>query len=250
MSVFKFLNQQETTVMTEACRSGAQTPSGSYAREVAKIGTIGDPSALSQAERKKLGVVLVNPGIHNPAIETITTRDWARNPDNSIAVVNATITEVLTTQPIDPAVLAERAAAADAAAAALFVSIQDSALITIDSQAETARLKYITPGAGQAMSYQIKAEEAKDCLANYTAANPPAPGVYVLLDSEVGIMTNADDTLTNDAYEVAVVVDATRQAWLSVEAAINRVRVQAKADVKAATQAAQIEATLAAIVWP
>jgi len=123
------------------------------------------------------------------------------------------------------------------------------ALMAVDAAAERSRLAYITPGNGQAMSYREKAAQAMDCLANYTAATPPASGVYVLLDSEVGIMANADGTITANAYEVAVVVDATRTAWLAIEAVINRTRVQAKADIKAATTAAEVEAILAAIVW-
>ena len=138
---------------------------------------------------------------------------------------------------------------------AVVVSARDdearaAALAEIDRQAEQQRQKYITPGAGQAMSYQVKAEQAADCLANYTAASPPTPGTYLLLDSEVGVMANADATLTADAYEVAVVVDATRAAWLQAEAAINGTRVQAKADVKAAVDNADVKAIVAAIIWP
>ncbi|HEY9081352.1 hypothetical protein [Magnetovibrio sp.] len=127
--------------------------------------------------------------------------------------------------------------------------VQADAKRTIDAQAEAARLSYITPGDGQAMSYREKSDQARECLAAHTPASPPAPGVYVLLDSEVGIMKNADTTITADAYEVAVVVEATRQAWLAVEATINRTRVQAKADIAAATTEAEIDAVLAALVW-
>ena len=122
-------------------------------------------------------------------------------------------------------------------------------LADIDAAAVQVRLKSITPGIGQAMSYREKAIEAVDCLAKYTALLPPIAGIYVLLDSEVGTTIKAGGKIATTAYEVAVVVDSARTAWLTKEAAINRVRVQSKAAVKAAT--ANGRATImAAIVWP
>lgn len=127
---------------------------------------------------------------------------------------------------------------------------QANALRIIDAAAEAARQAYVTPGAGQAMSYREKAAQATACLATYTAGAPPAAGTYRLLDSEVGIRKNADGTLTSDAYQVAAVVDAARQSWITSEAAINAVRVKAKADIKNATTTAEIDTIMAAIVWP
>jgi len=140
----------------------------------------------------------------------------------------------------------------DARTLAEFTAVQAAALAAIDAQAEAARTApgRLTPGSGQAMSYQVKSDEAKACLIDYTAALPPSLGVYPMLDSEVGILANADATITANAYEVAVVVDTTRAAWLIIEATINRVRVQAKTDVTAAASTAAIDIAMAAIVWP
>ena len=124
------------------------------------------------------------------------------------------------------------------------------AKVLIDQDAETARKSLITPGSGQAMSYQEKAKQAENCLGAYTSSNPPPIGEYVLLDSEVGIMKNADNTLTANAFEVATVIDATRQAWLLAEASINTIRVQGKAGVAAATDAAAIQDLVDGLAWP
>lgn len=243
MSELKFLNEAQTDVMADACRPGVKTPVGSYAREVAGVMTMGRIDPADVDTMALLGVVSVTPGVYDPTTEEVTARDFDRDAGGHVVIVNQAVTEVLTTQSIDAQTLAD-------AEAARLTAAQASAVASIDAQAEAKRLGIITAGSGQAMSYQVKAEEANDCLANYDAANPPATGTYLLLDSEVGIMANADETFTADAYEVAVVVDATRQAWLQAEAAINRVRVQAKADIKVAATPADVDAVLAAIVWP
>lgn len=126
----------------------------------------------------------------------------------------------------------------------------DAALSKIDAQAEALRVAVITPGDGQAMSYQAKADEAKECLAAYGAASLPPEGEFLLLESEVGIVTKQDGSLTETVIDVAEVVAAARLEWVQSEAAINRVRLQAKSDIRAAESAAEIEDVLAGVVWP
>ncbi len=118
----------------------------------------------------------------------------------------------------------------------------------VNDQAETARLQYITPGDGQAMSYREKLDEAKACLGTYateqafTAANPPA-GTYPLLESEVGIKGA-------NPWKVAELVNATFLAWKTAEAAINTLRLQAANDLDAAATVGAARTIVDAINWP
>ncbi|TCS62598.1 hypothetical protein [Varunaivibrio sulfuroxidans] len=173
-------------------------------------------------------------------------------PPDAVAVSDADWSALLTAQSAGQIIAADAAGhpVATPPPPPALADVRTTSLAAIDVAAETARRKHITPGAGQAMSYRGKAAEATNCLTTYTAAAPPPIGAYPLLDSEVGITPNADGTATTDAYQIAVIVDAARRAWVTAEAAINKVRAQAKADVKAAATVAAIDAILAAVVWP
>lgn len=118
----------------------------------------------------------------------------------------------------------------------------------VNQEAETARLRYITPGDGQTMSYREKLDEAKACLAAYateqafTAANPPA-GTYPLLESEVGIKGA-------NPWKVAELVNTAFLAWKTAEAAINNLRLQAANDLDAAATVGAARTIVDAINWP
>jgi len=118
----------------------------------------------------------------------------------------------------------------------------------VNRAAEEARLQYITPGDGQAMSYREKLDEAKACLAAYateldfTTANPSA-GTYPLLESEVGIKGA-------NAWKVAELVNTTFLAWKTVEAAINNLRLRAANHLDAATTVGAARTIVDAINWP
>lgn len=109
----------------------------------------------------------------------------------------------------------------------------------IDDQAEIERVKYITPGAGQAMTYSQKAEEARLCL----SAASPDPDDYPMLAAEIGI------TASNLMGVAQVVADANAQ-WLQIGAAIESVRLATKKAIAEAEtiEAAQVAADAA--VWP
>ncbi|MND22672.1 hypothetical protein D3C80_130550 [compost metagenome] len=110
----------------------------------------------------------------------------------------------------------------------------------IDADAETARLRYITAGSGQAMTYQQKAQEAAEVLALVGSGDIDASH-FPLLSAEVGITA-----LT--LIEVAQVVDYAYQTWRFVGARIEALRLGGKAAVSAAQT---IEAAKAAadIQW-
>lgn len=71
----------------------------------------------------------------------------------------------------------------------------------IDADAGVQRLRYITPGGGQALTYMQKADEAK----RYLSTTKPVAGDYPLLAAEVGI------TAENIAGVAAVVAAAFSQ---------------------------------------
>lgn len=106
---------------------------------------------------------------------------------------------------------------------------------SVDSQAETERLKYITAGSGQSITYQEKAAEA----VRYDKSG--GVGEYPFLTSEVGVTA---DTLE----EVAAIVLEMYNNWLVIGGAIEKIRLKAKNDIDAAPD----EATARAVkpVWP
>ncbi|MCD4511540.1 hypothetical protein LQT97_09845 [Brucella pseudogrignonensis] len=109
----------------------------------------------------------------------------------------------------------------------------------IDTDAEIERLKYITPGNGQAMTYQQKVTEAQA----FKAAASPVETNYPILSSEVGITA---ETLG----EVADIVLAAFAQWQQIGAAIESIRLGAKRDIDAAQDEAAARAVVNAIVWP
>lgn len=109
----------------------------------------------------------------------------------------------------------------------------------IDHSAEIERLKYITPGTGQAMTYQQKVSEAQA----FKAASNPNPSDYPILSSEVGITAG---TLA----DVADIVLAAFAQWQLIGAMIESIRLGAKRDIDAAQDEAAARAIVDAIVWP
>lgn len=108
----------------------------------------------------------------------------------------------------------------------------------VDAEAETTRLKFVTGGAGQAMTYQQKATEATACRAD------PVPDVanYPLIAAEVGITA---DTLT----AVAQLVYDAHKRWRVIGAQIEALRLGAKAAINAAETIEEVEAA-AVVAWP
>lgn len=107
----------------------------------------------------------------------------------------------------------------------------------IDAVAENERLKYITPGAGQAMTYARKVEEAKAAQ----AADEPVPVDYPMLAASIGI----DGA---DLAAVAATVLAMDAAWARIGAAIEVARLTAKMAIDLAETA---EAARAVVPnWP
>lgn len=109
----------------------------------------------------------------------------------------------------------------------------------IDITAETQRLKYITGGAGQALTYQQKLNE----IEKLGSDNSPVEANYPMLAADIGV--NAK-TLS----EAAALVSGAYGQWLVIGSEIEKARLKAKFDVDAAKNAAAVDAVIAAITWP
>jgi hypothetical protein len=115
----------------------------------------------------------------------------------------------------------------------------------LDEIAEAERLKYVTPGAGQAMEYQQAAAEA-EALLTAIAVDPdyePLPETYPMLAASIGI---DGGTLA----EVAATVSTMHGQWRQIGSAIRAARLAGKAAIDAAETAEDAQAAFDAVVWP
>jgi hypothetical protein len=104
--------------------------------------------------------------------------------------------------------------------------IRSASASQIDATAEVVRMGFLTPGAGQAMTYQRKEAEARAWTADngaftpFLSAEAPARGM----------------TVAALAAEVIRLADA----WTTIGSAIEAMRMKAKADIAQATNLGEI----------
>ncbi len=130
----------------------------------------------------------------------------------------------------------------DNAGAHVYVSLdalKDALKQSIDDAAETERLRHITPGYGQSMTYQQKAAEAL----KFKSDPSPQDDSYPMLAAEIGITGD-------DLASVATVVLEAHNQWRVVGAAIETVRLTAKRGIDSAASADEARSVLGGIVWP
>lgn len=120
----------------------------------------------------------------------------------------------------------------------------------IDATAENERLKYITAGVGQSMTYNEKFNQAVDYSKKYAAhkqdpKNAPEPNDndYLLLKAGLGI-----DGKT--LIEVAETVTYAYAIWQKIGAAIEATRLESKAAIENAKTAEEAQAVFTSIKWP
>lgn len=117
-------------------------------------------------------------------------------------------------------------------------ALRDEASAAVDAAAEAARQRYVTPGAGQALTYQEKAAQAQA----YESAGAPVdatPWPFVAAEAQARGVA---------AATAAASILAARAAWIQIGAQIEGVRIAAKAAIaQAATAAAVTSARDAAI---
>ena len=118
-------------------------------------------------------------------------------------------------------------------------ALKRDTLERIDAMAERARLAFVTPGSGQAMVYVEKLSEAR----RYVSDEKPAADDYPLLQAE-------SDVSGTPLADIARTIIEKQARWIRGAARIERVRLKAKADVKATRTAAKFGAILEALTWP
>ncbi len=109
--------------------------------------------------------------------------------------------------------------------------LQAKAAKRVNGEAENYRLRFITPGAGQAMTYLEKKLQAEACLADPS----PDPAAYPLLAAEIGVR---GATVT----DVATVVKAQSDAWQTIGALIEGKRQTALVAIAAAGDKTEVDA--------
>lgn len=121
---------------------------------------------------------------------------------------------------------------------------------SVDAAAENERLKYITAGVGQSMTYTEKFNQAVDYSKKYAAhandpKNTPEPNEadYLLLKAGLGI-----DGKT--LIEVAETVTYAYAIWQKIGAAIEATRLESKAAIENAKTAEEAQAVFDTIKWP
>ena len=122
--------------------------------------------------------------------------------------------------PHDPAYVAQ---GYDPSAA--LAALQLSARAAIDAAAEATRLRYITPGAGQAQTYQMKLEQAQAYL---LAGSPENASAWPFIAGE------AEALSVTPAAAAQAIID-TRDQWVAVGALIEKNRLAGKRAVTVAT---------------
>ncbi len=128
---------------------------------------------------------------------------------------------------------------AESAPARPLSDVKDQLIAEINAAAEGERLKYITAGEGQAMTYTEKLAQARAFL----AASAPDPADYPMIANEV-------DITAADAASVAEAVVSAYSAWAAIGAAIEKTRMEANKSITAATDAPAARAIRNNVVWP
>lgn len=120
----------------------------------------------------------------------------------------------------------------------------------VDMAAESERLKYITSGVGQSMTYQEKYNQAVEYSKKYIAHkqapdNVAEPNVddYLLLKAGLGIDGNTP-------IEVAETVTRSFAIWQQIGAAIEAKRLETKALIDEAEDAAEAKSIFDTVKWP
>lgn len=120
----------------------------------------------------------------------------------------------------------------------------------VDMAAENERLKYITSGVGQSMTYQEKYNQAVEYSKKYIAHKQapdelpePNENDYLLLKASLGIDGNT-------LIEVAETVTFSFAIWQQIGAAIEAKRLETKALIDEAENVAEAKSIFETMTWP
>ena len=118
----------------------------------------------------------------------------------------------------------------------------------VDADAERVRLRYITPGAGMAMTYIEKRDQANAVHGmGQQAANAlteqERTEQFPTLAASVGLEAQT-------LWDCAILVIQRAEAWATLSNAIERTRFAGKKAISDASDAAAARAAYEAITWP
>ncbi|MCF4125050.1 hypothetical protein [Methylobacterium sp. SyP6R] len=131
----------------------------------------------------------------------------------------------------------------------VLVGVKARLTVAIDERAESLRRSVLSPGVGQALEYQEAQTQAAAALEGEASA--ATAGRYPMLAATVGIDIDPETGApATDILGVARSVQAARDIWLAIGAAIRGTRLGAKAAVEAASSIEGAQAAYDAVVWP
>lgn len=125
-------------------------------------------------------------------------------------------------------------------------TLQARATAQVDVLAEQTRMRWITPGAGQAMEYM---QSQAETVAATAAPDPLNASLYPMMVAELNAYVAAGNT-TITLRQVVQAAAARVAAWQTAGTTIKQTRLTAKKQIAAATTQAQITAIMAALTWP
>ena len=105
---------------------------------------------------------------------------------------------------------------------------------TLNKLCEIQRLKYITPGSGQALTYQEKSEEATDFLA---AGSPADLTPYPFIQAEINATHKDSDVAAKDILTA-------QSLWITKGALIEQYRLTAKIDINSSLSISEVDVAL------
>ncbi len=108
--------------------------------------------------------------------------------------------------------------------------VKDEAKNQVDQTAESARLRYVTPGSAQAMTYTEKAEEASVYI---TAGYPVDLTPFPFIQAEVNATGKANNQAADD-------IMAKKASWKIIGAQIEEKRIGGKVNIDASSDEAGI----------
>jgi hypothetical protein len=119
---------------------------------------------------------------------------------------------------------------------------------TVDADAERVRLRYITPGVGQSMTYlekhnQAVAVEAMGQDSANALSEHDRTAQFPTLAASVGIEAAT-------LWDCAQIVVQNYEAWAALSNQIERTRLMSKRSISLASDAAAAQAAYEAITWP
>lgn len=139
-------------------------------------------------------------------------------------------------------------AARDAPPPPALADVAKLARARIDAAAERARAKWITIGAGQALTYAEKRREAEV----WAGDSAPDPANYPWARARAARLNGVAPSKVTKAQTQPVIDEwlAAAAAWTAAGIAIEDVREAAKDAIAAASDVASIDGIMAGVVWP